>query len=84
MLVVEKVGWLLPRAIAHRLEGSRFGACPTVLAIFASTRIPPTNFENKRLPGTSHRDAFSLGFRLVYTGAIEPHRVRLIPGARLL
>jgi len=72
---------LLLRAIAHSLEGSRFGACPAALAIFVSTLIRPKTHENRRLPGTSQRDVFTYGLGFVQTRLIELHRAGLFPGA---
>ena len=43
-------------------------------AKFASAHIPPKTYENRRLPGTSRRDAFTHGFRFVCTRVIELHR----------
>jgi len=37
--------------------------------------------ENRRLPGTTQRDPFTLGLRFVYTRLIELHRAGLFAGA---
>jgi len=78
-------GWLafLPSPTTDRLDGSRFGACPATLATFASNLIPPNTRENKRLSGTSQRNAFALDLR---TRLHPGHRAAspgLIRGSRL-
>jgi hypothetical protein len=65
----------------HGLEESRFGACPAALATIASTLIAPKTYENMRLPGTSHRDAFTHGLRFGHTRLMELHRAGLFAGA---
>ena len=59
------------RAIAQRLEGSRFGAHIVALAHFVAVLVQPGRSENKRLPGITHRDAFTCDLRLVLTRPAE-------------
>ena len=50
----------------QRLEGSRFGAYVTTLAVFASTAIRSEKGKNRRLPGITQRDLFTLGLTVPF------------------
>jgi hypothetical protein len=53
-------------------------------ATFASARIPPKTYENRRLPETFRRDAFTHGFRFLYTRGHRTASRWVISGSRLL
>jgi hypothetical protein len=80
----KKVVAVLPRMIAHRLEGSRFGVYSNNLATFRLHVDATETRENGRLPRTSQRFACST----VACNRIEKPRVDasrwVIRGSRLL
>ena len=57
-------------AIAHRLEGSRFGMCPVTPRFCLNANTAETR-ENRRLPLMSQRDAIIRGLRFAYTRTVE-------------
>ena len=75
---------LLPRVIAHDLEGSRFGACLVALAIFVPALRTAAKCCNRRLPRNTQRDAFTPGFWIRLRPAHRAAERWVVPGSRLL